>query len=479
MTVGGAKEVRINPGDNVLVVGLGKSGLSAVKFLLQIGARVSVSEGGRLDRLGRETRRFLDGERVFVEEGGHSSELFCSVDHILLSPGVPLTLPPLTAARAMGIPIFGEMALAAQFMKTPMVAVTGTNGKSTVVTLLGELLIAAGKKVFVGGNIGTPLTDYLAGKQEAEVAVLEISSFQLDIAGAFSPEVGVLLNISPDHLDRYETYADYVASKFGLFRNQGPGGAAILNGDDQEIIKGAEHRSEGRMFCFGRDLAGQQGARVVGARVEVSGFGDREDYDLSSTALAESPNCENAAAAIIAARIMGCSAKSITKGLAGFAPLAHRLTVVAEIAGVRYVDDSKATNIGAVSSALEGLPGSVLLIAGGRDKGGDYGLLAESIRQKVKVLFLIGEAREKMAAAYAGLTDIVNADTLEEAVSRAQRLANPGDTVLLSPACASFDMFSSYAHRGEVFQKAVMRLLSPTASGAAHKVEEARHACVL
>ena len=479
MTVNTVENIRINPGDHVLVVGLGKSGLSAVKFLLQIGAKVSVSEGGRLDRLGRETRRFLDGERVFVEEGGHSSELFCSVDHILLSPGVPLTLPALVAAKAKGIPVFGEMALAGQFMKTPMVAVTGTNGKSTVVTLLGELFKAAGQKVFVGGNIGTPLTDYLAGSQAADVAVLEVSSFQLDTAGDFKPAVGVLLNITPDHLDRYDSFADYADSKFGVIRGQGAEDAAVLNGDDPEIMARVGKCPHDRINLFGRDLAGHNGAKVVGVEIELSGFGEQENYDLSGTLFAESPNSENATAAILAARLQGCSIESIRQGLASFVPLAHRLTLVAEVDGVRYLDDSKATNIGAVKSALQGISGPVILIAGGRDKGGDYALLAESIRQKVKGLLLIGEAQEKMAASFAGLTDIETHATLEEAVARAQQLATVGDTVLLSPACASFDMFSSYTHRGEVFAAAVKRLTPRTASGAAQFAGEARHACVL
>ena len=472
-------DCRISPGDHVLVVGLGKSGLSAVKFLLQIGARVSVSEGGRLDRLGRETRRWLDGERVFVEEGGHSSELFCSVDHILLSPGVPADLPALVNARKHGVAIFGEMALAGQFMKTPMVAVTGTNGKSTVVMLLGELFRAAGKKVFVGGNIGTPLTDYLAGPQDDEIAVLEVSSFQLDGVEAFAPKVGVLLNISPDHLDRYDSFADYADSKFGLFSGQGKDDAAVLNGDDPEIMNRIGQHPVERLFLFGKDIAGHDGAKVNGNKIEVVGFGEIERYDLSATALAGSPNSENGAAAILAARLMGCSGEDIRKGLDSFTPLAHRLTLVAELEGVRYYDDSKATNVGAVYSALQGISGQVVLIAGGRDKGGDYGLLAEMIRRKVTKLLLIGEAKEKMAKAFAGMTEIEKLDTLQDAVARAQQSAMPGDAVLLSPACASFDMFSSYVHRGEVFQEAVKRLMPLQSSGVAGATEEARQACIL
>ncbi|MDH5299061.1 MAG: UDP-N-acetylmuramoylalanine--D-glutamate ligase, partial [Desulfobulbaceae bacterium] len=232
----------------------------------------------------------------------------------------------------------------------------------------------------------------------------------------------------------------------------------ILNGDDPEIMGRPWLWPQSRLFFFGRELGGRDGATVAGTTVKVRGLGREECYDLAATPLAESPNRENGAAAILAARLLGCAESSIRQGLAGFAPLAHRMTLVAEIDGVRYIDDSKGTNIGAVGAALAGMEGPVILIGGGRDKGGDYGFLNEAIRQHVKALLLIGEAREKMAAAFTGLTAIEKLDSLEGAVRRARQLAQPGDTVLLSPGCASFDMFTSYAHRGEVFRQAVAGL---------------------
>ncbi len=471
MTANRDNAFRIHAGDHVLVVGLGKSGLSAVRFLLGQGVRVSVSEGGRRDRLDREILRWLEGERVRVETGGHSSEFFCAVDAILLSPGVPLDLPALDAARANGIPILGEMALADQFTTTPVVAVTGTNGKSTVVSLLGALFAAAGAAPFVGGNIGTPLTDYLGSPQEAGVAVLEVSSFQIDTAGPFRPRVGVLLNITPDHLDRYADFDAYAVSKFGLFRSQQAGDAAVLNVDDPEIMGRESLWPASRCFFFGHALGGRPGAAVEGSEVVVSGLGATERYDLAATALAVSPNRENAAAAILAARLEGCPAEAIRQGLAAFAPLAHRLALVAEIDGVGYYDDSKATNIGAVLSALAAMASPVTLIAGGRDKGGDYRLLASAVTARVKNLLLIGEASAKMAAALGDLTRVEQLASLEAAVARAHALALPGEVVLLSPACASFDMFTSYVHRGEVFRKAVRELLPAAASGGTRGAE--------
>ncbi|MFZ5762631.1 MAG: UDP-N-acetylmuramoyl-L-alanine--D-glutamate ligase [Thermodesulfobacteriota bacterium] len=460
----------LTKGDHVLVVGLGKSGYAAVRFLLAQGMRVSVSEGGRAAQLETEMIQWLQEKGVYCEIGGHSSELFRKVDAILLSPGVPLTLPALAAAREKKIPIFGELALARDFMRAPVVAITGTNGKSTVTTLVGELLRAAGKKVFVGGNLGTPLCEYLAGPQEAEWVVLEVSSFQLDSAGDFRPQVAILLNITPDHLDRYPSFAAYGDSKWSIFRRQQPGDAAILDGDDPEIGRllaeaandpASPYRITARCFVVGEDAAGV-GASMRGnvAQVRLAAAAGAEEYDLSGTPLALAPNSHNAMTAIIAARCCGCEPGAIRQGLAAFEPLPHRLALVAEVDRVAYYDDSKATNIGAVVSALEGMKQPVVLIAGGLDKGGDYRIMRGIVREKVKAMVLIGSARQLMAAAFGDLIPIVFAESLEAAVGQARDLARPGDVVLLSPACASFDMFRSYAHRGEVFRQAVLALRS-------------------
>ncbi|MCK5322635.1 MAG: UDP-N-acetylmuramoyl-L-alanine--D-glutamate ligase [Desulfobulbaceae bacterium] len=460
----------IRPHSHALVVGLGRSGLSAVNFLKSISVRVSVSDAFPMDRIDGQIVEELTQKVEKFETGGHSKELFTSVDFIVVSPGVPLDIPALNSAYERGIPVVGELGLAACCLKTPLVAVTGTNGKSTVTTLLGELFRASGKKVFVGGNIGRPLTDYLVGPQDADVVVAEVSSFQLDTAGEFRPDVAVLLNISPDHLDRYDSYEAYVASKFRIFAFQRPGDIAVLNADDPEIIRHERKNGfsddirwpESNVLFFGNRLQGRNGASLKGRKVVLSGSaalsGNEEIYDLDGTSLAAQPNLQNAMAAIIAARHMGCSDSGIRKGITGFVPLPHRLAMVAEIGGVRYYDDSKATNVGAVHSALTCMNSPVILIAGGRDKGGEYVILNELIREKVKAMVLIGEAGFSMAEAFGSLTSVQLADTLPDAVRRASNMAGSGDAVLLSPACASFDMFNDYAQRGRVFRDAVNSL---------------------
>ncbi len=467
----------IAPGAQVLVVGLGKSGLSAVKFLRNLGIKVSVSEGGRATDLDRGVIQWLQGEGVIFETGGHSSDFFSAADLIVASPGVPPDLPLLKEARNRGVPVVGEMALVADYLKTPLVAITGTNGKSTVTTLIGGIFKASGKRAFVGGNLGIPLTDYLIGPQDADVVVAEVSSFQLDAAGGFRPDVAVLLNITPDHLDRYASYEDYVRSKFLIFSNQTASDAAVINADDPLIMEHLHdlQGNEGekgivsRLFPFSREKKDGPGAYLSGCKVVVSGVAgpssQSEEYDLAGTALSESPNLENAMASILAARIMGCPQDGVRKALSGFTPLAHRMALVAERNGIRYYDDSKATNIGAVLAALTGVSQPVVLIAGGRDKGGDYGIMKEAVQQKVKAMILIGEAKQKMAEAFRDVTKIEFAESMNEAVRLATNIARPGETVMLSPACASFDMFKSYSHRGDVFREAVLQSLNITAHG--------------
>ncbi|MCX5876976.1 MAG: UDP-N-acetylmuramoyl-L-alanine--D-glutamate ligase [Deltaproteobacteria bacterium] len=463
------KEI-LQPGAHVVVVGLGKSGVSAVRFLLKLGVKISVSEGGRQENLEGDLVRWLKEKRVFVETGGHTSELLTSADCILVSPGVPLGIAALAAARQKGIPVVGELALAKDFLKGKVVAVTGTNGKSTVTTLIGDLLTGSGKKAFVGGNIGIPLAEYLAGPQESEVVVLEVSSFQLDSAGDFRPQVGVLLNITPDHLNRYASYGAYVESKMSLFKNQQPGDVAVVNGDDSVIAewlgKAAEQKSPWpvrsgiRQYSSGDRIG--MAACLCGTKVRIATADEpdknAEEYELAGTSLAQAPNTENAMAAILAVRAMGCSQEDIQKSLAGFTPLPHRLALVAEVDGVSYYDDSKATNVGAVFSALAGMKQPVVLIAGGRDKGGGYEMLRPLVQEKVRAMVLIGEAREAMAEAFAKSTRIAFAEEMDGAVRLARTLAEKGDAVLLSPACASFDMFRSYSHRGEMFVQAVSGL---------------------
>lgn len=456
-------------GRHVLIVGLGKTGRAAVRFFRQHGARISVSESSPQKSLSPAVVAWLKEMNIVYETGGHSKDLFMSADLIFVSPGIPLTLAPLAEAKSRNIPVIGELALAAQYIQTPVVAITGTNGKTTVTTLLGSIFREAVENVFVGGNIGTPLIEYLSGPQEADIVVAEISSFQLDSGGGRNGmpfKTAILLNISPDHLERYISFAAYAESKFSIFAAQGPDDFAVLNADDAEIMNRRDQWPSCLTYFFGKQLADLAGASIQGAEIHLKNSSSAtlpdnmhgEVYDLSSTCLQNSPNLQNTAAAILGARLMGCRQQDIQRGLTAFMPLEHRMTKVAEIGNVQYIDDSKATNVGAVYSALKGLQQPIILIAGGRDKGGDYSILAELVRQKVRHMLLIGEAKDAMARAFMAFTNIEMFTTLQEAVSRAADLAAAGDVVLLSPACASFDMFTGYAERGDVFKKSVLEL---------------------
>ncbi|MCK9294906.1 MAG: UDP-N-acetylmuramoyl-L-alanine--D-glutamate ligase [Desulfobulbaceae bacterium] len=458
----GLKEFIASPASRkVLVVGAGKSGFAALRFLDRLGCRVALSEKARESALDGKLLEWLQERDVYFETGGHRRETFLDADLIVVSPGVPLEMDELAAARQAGIEIVGELGLGAAYLQIPIVAVTGTNGKTTVTKLIGELLQGAGRKVFVGGNIGTPLLDYLLGEQDAEIAVLEVSSYQLDTAGQFRPDVAVLLNISPDHLDRYASYDDYAAAKMKIFAWQQPEDLAVVNAEDQEIADRLTAAPiAAKTLWFGGEHAGRPGTVIQEEKIVLQGmFSHEEKYDLPEE-LRKSPNRENAMAAILAARVMACPDEVINRVLGQFQRPPHRLFRVTEINGVSYYDDSKATNVGAVQSALAGMTQPVILIAGGRDKGGDYLYMAESVRARVKKMVLIGEAREKMARAFAGMTSIEMADSLDEAVLKAAGCAEEGDAVLLSPACASFDMFKSYADRGERFQQAVRNLMN-------------------
>lgn len=442
----------IRPQTRVLIVGLGKSGRSALRFCQGLGAVVSVSDAGAARA---ENAHWLAGRGVKYELGGHSRNFFEAAEVIIVSPGVP-EIPLLQEAGRRGALVIGELALAPDYLRTPVMAITGTNGKTTVTTLLGDLLRAAGRKVFVGGNIGTPLTDYLSGPQEADWVVLEVSSFQLDMAGGFRPRLGIILNISPDHLDRYKNLEDYALSKMSLLRNQLAADSAILNADDPMICRLlGENPPLAQRYYFGTSPGLE--AVIDGGRICLTKGPAAEDYQLPGT-LTPAPNPANAAAAILSAGTAGCGRADIAAGLKAFRPLAHRLTLVAEINGVQYIDDSKATNVGAAAAALGSMERPVILIAGGLSKDGGYELMRPLIRERVKAMLLIGEARFEMAAACRGLCPLELHDSLEGAVERAAELSESGDIVLLSPACASFDMFRSYGERGEVFQKLVGRL---------------------
>lgn len=451
--------MRIQQGTQALVIGLGAAGLSTVRYLLERGVRVKVSDQRQLDQIDPATLELLEQGYVELETGGHTPGFLDGADLVIPGPGVPLDLPLLEAAREQGIPIAGELALAAGQFSIPVIAVTGSNGKTTVTSLIGHLLRAAGRHPFVGGNIGTPLLEYFAAPQEYDVVVLELSSFQLDLAGLFRPDIGLLLNISPDHLDRHGSMGAYAHAKMQMFAQQREGDIAILGGDDPVAAATPVHDGV-RRCTFG--MGEKCEARIVGGRVlldiEHGGVSRSEIYELGGTHLHSSVNQLNAAAAVLASALHGCRHEELVRGLADFRPPPHRMAEVATIGGVRFINDSKATNIGALEAALGGCEAPVVLIAGGRDKGSDFTLLRAVVGRKVKHLVLVGEAAGLMEAALGSIVTTELAVTMEDAVRRAMAAAAGGDIVLLAPGCASFDMFSGYAERGRVFAEQVLQL---------------------
>jgi UDP-N-acetylmuramoylalanine--D-glutamate ligase len=448
-------------GKAVLVVGLGRSGVAAARLCARLGARVRATDSRPAEALA-DALAALPPE-IERELGGHHRESFLRADLIVLSPGVP-PLPEVAAAREAGVAITGEIELAAAFVHAPILAVTGTNGKSTTTTLAGAMLAATGRPTFVGGNLGTPLCEVVgtpAARPDGWVA-LEVSSFQLETTRDFAPRVGILLNISPDHLDRYQGLDDYAATKARLFAAQDAADFALLNIDDPRVRALAPGlRSRVVSLSTRTSLAELEiGGWVEGTEMllRLPGGGAPERYPTQTRGLVGRHNTENALAAALGARLLGVAPALVRASILDFRPLPHRMTLVGEHGGVAFFDDSKGTNVGAVVAALDGFPRPVVLIAGGRDKGGSYAPLAEALRAVGRAAVLIGEAAERLAAELGGVVPLERATTLHEAVARAAALARPGDAVVLSPACASFDMFRNYEHRGQAFAAAVAEL---------------------
>jgi UDP-N-acetylmuramoylalanine--D-glutamate ligase len=445
----------INPGDEVAILGLGVSGRAAARYALWRGARVRISDSRPEERFLVEERELLELPGVSWEAGGHNFEFLSRAKRILISPGVDLSLPLLHRLAQVGVAISGELAVAAQELRVPTVAITGTNGKTTTTTLIGELLAAGGIHPFVGGNIGTPIYDFLREPQGRDVVVAEVSSFQLESAGGFSPRIGILLNITPDHLDRHGSIEAYGLVKMRLFAHQRAGDLAIVNGDDPQCLRLAS-LVPGELQTFGSGP--ENTARIIGKTIRVALNTGVEEYPLEGTALGNSVGLQNSGAAILAARRLGVPPGTILAALRAFRLLPHRIELVAEVDGVRYYNDSKATNTGAVLGALAEFSENVLLIAGGRDKGDDYRLLRPAAAASVRLLITIGEAAELLEAALADVVETVRAASMAKAVRLAASRARRGDVVLLSPACASFDMFKNYGHRGAEFIKEVEAL---------------------
>lgn len=445
-------------GKHIVVFGLGRTGESLVRFLLDKEARVTVTDSSPVHRLEKIMTR-MKHLRVDFHLGGHPAGIIADADLVVLSPGVPHTLECIEQARRKNIPIIGEIELAAGFIDTPVVAITGTNGKSTTTRLIGRMLEHSGKNVFLGGNLGRPLIDYATADQGADVAVVEVSSFQLDTIVHFRPKVGVLLNITPDHLDRYDDFQAYARSKGRLFNNHTAADTAVLNAGDAEVLRVTEN-IKSRRCMFNQNQPDRCGAVIsdFGIRINVP---DAEEMVVKRDLipLVGRHNMENTAAAILAAMSAGASNEGVLSALSGFVPDPHRTEFVATVNSVSYYDDSKGTNVDATARAIEALSAPLILIAGGRDKLGGYDALREPVRKNVKFLIVIGESANAIDAALNDVVETRHAPSMAKAVQTAADIASAGDKVLLSPACSSFDMYENYATRGQDFQLCVRSLM--------------------
>jgi UDP-N-acetylmuramoylalanine--D-glutamate ligase len=442
---------------NVLVVGLGRTGLAVAEFLLQNGALTTITDQLAAEDLGPAVDSAL-ALGCSLALGGHPSDIFSTADLIIVSPGVPLDLPQLTAAKSKGVPITGELELASRFLRLPIVAISGTNGKTTTTELVGDMLRRSGKRVFVGGNIGNPLITILKEAAGFDVAVVEVSSFQLDSVETFHPQITVLLNISEDHLDRYDSFADYVTSKCRLFANQTADDSAVVPSRDPLIGMHCTIRSRQLNFSLTKSSAhAYLEAEKLVSRVIP---GPRRRYDLRRWQLTGNHNKQNLLAAVLAATCMGATPEAIQKSIDNFRPLPHRMELIHHWRGIRFYNDSKATNVDSVLRSLESFKAPVILIAGGRDKEGSYAPLNSLVRQRVKVLVLMGEARFRLAKDLGNPSCTVVVDNMAAAVRVALDAAAPGDVVLLSPACSSFDIYDNYQARGDHFRSLVYQLTS-------------------
>ena len=441
----------------VLVVGLGKSGVASALFLKSRGARVTVSDSKPEAELRDEILLLLE-HGITVETGGHGDRTFRGQDLIVVSPGVPVDAPQLAQARNLGEQVIGEIELAARFLPGPIAAITGANGKTTTTALAGEIIAAGKFSTLVGGNIGTPAISFVDQAGPATWTVLEVSSFQLETIVEFRPRIAVILNITPDHLDRHKTFVNYVNAKARIFENQRQEDFTVLNADDPTTA-GLSDRTGAQLFWFSRKKEIEKGAFVRGTHIYFrDGHNEREILPLSEVRLRGGHNLENVLAGVVIGMLVGCQPEQIRQAVRNFKAVEHRLEFVARVAGVDYYNDSKATNVDATIKALESFPANIHLILGGKDKRSDYTVLHELLRQRVKRVYTIGAAAAKIESQIQGAAEIEHAETLENAVRRASESAVPGDVILLAPACASFDQFQSYEHRGKVFKETVHSL---------------------
>jgi len=443
-------------GKKILVVGLARSGAAAAEFLVMRGASVTVNDAKPESEL--KDADSLRAKGIEVVTGSHPRELFEKSDLIVVSPGVPLALEPFQQARAAGVPVIGEIELAARFMRGRLIGITGSNGKTTTTTLAGELLKNAGLPAQVGGNIGTPLISLVETSRDDSFTVVELSSFQLEAVDQLRLFVSVIINITPDHLDRYDSMEDYAAAKANVFRNQTANDFAALNADDERVSK-MNSLTEARTIFFSRRRELVEGIFLRGAEIihRASGV-ERTLITREEILLRGDHNLENVMSALAVGIACGASADSMRETIRNFKGVEHRLEFVAEINGVRFYNDSKATNVDAAIKCIEAFDGGVNVILGGKDKGSDYAPLAPLVRERCSNVILIGAAVDKIAAALENTRPMRRAATMQEAVEIGLKIGKPGETVLLAPACASFDMFDNYEHRGRVFKEAVRRL---------------------
>lgn len=449
--------VRDVAGKKVAVFGLGRSGIAAAKVALKAGAFVWATDSRSASQVGPEVLALGElGAQLIL--GGHDPAKFEHIELCVVSPGVP-ALPLFDEFESRGVPVIGELEFGLWWVDAPIAVIGGTNGKSTTTTLTGAMLDGPGRRVFVGGNLGAPLCEAVGSSWDC--IVLEVSSFQLERSPSLKPRASVLLNITEDHLDRYATFDDYAFAKGNAFVNQTPSDVAIVPADDEVCLRQAQ-RGSAKLQTFGNEAFGKTADYFVSGSFAVersSGF----SLDLSQVNLHGLHNHHNLLAALAAARALGASDEMITNGARAFVPLPHRMHKVRSLDGVSYYDDSKATNVGAAVTAIRGLSERrCVVIAGGRDKQGSYAPFVQALEDKARALVLIGEATPIIADAVGEVVPTYRASSMEEAVELAQGLAKDGDAVLLSPACSSFDMFKSYAHRGDVFALAVQRLVTKT-----------------
>jgi len=449
-------------GKRVLVVGLARTGVATSLFCAARGAHVTATDTRAENEIG-EALAPLRAAGVNLELGGHRENTFLEQDLIVPSPGVPADAPLLQTARPKGITIWSEVELADRFLHGRLIGITGSNGKTTTTSLIEHILRNAGFSTILAGNIGTPLIARVEHTGDDSITVVELSSFQLELIETFRPNISVFLNLTADHLDRHHTFEAYGHAKARIFENQTASDSAVLNADDPATTPLAPTKPH--LYWFSRKQRVAQGAFVRENGIVFRHDGREEAVlSLKEIPLPGAHNVENVLAAVVATRLAGADAAAIAKGVRSFAGVEHRLEFVAEIGGVRYYNDSKATNVDATLKALDAFPGRILIVLGGKDKGSDYTLLQRPLREKAILALLIGAAADKIEKQITGSVAIERAGTIERAVEIASHAARPGDVVLLAPACASFDQFQNYEHRGRVFKELVHQLERQAAS---------------